>query len=255
MPLHLPEMPRLNHTWLPMSRPVERETLGWDAPQLWGAGAMAGPSCLKEDIHACSRCLGRPGPSGNPTAQALRALASLDLKTVSPSQTQAPAGECGCAAVTVLDRTTARTGTHTHTRRHTYVHTHTHTQAHTCIHAHTRRHTYSCTHMHTHAGTHTHTCTHTQAHTCIHAHTRRHTHSFMHTHAGTVIHAHMHTHEGTLIHAHTCTYAGTHIRAHTFTPRQAVLMLFICSKVNGALLMCEHSSFFVCFFSLFFGGA
>ena len=194
MPLHLPEMPRLSHTWLPMSRPVERETLGWDAPQLWGAGAMAGPSCLKEDIHACSRCLGRPGPSGNPTTQALRALASLDLKTVSPSQTQAPAGECGCAAVTVLDRTTARTGTHTHTRRHTYSRAHTHTHAgthmHTCTHtqahllmythAHTRRHTHA--YMHTHAGTHMHTCTHTQAHSLIHAHTRRHSHSRTHAH-------------------------------------------------------------------------
>lgn len=143
----------------------------------------------------------------------------VDLKTVSPSQTQAPAGKRGYACCHHIGQNHSM---YRHTRRHTYSCTHMHTHTHAYMH--TRRHTYSCAH--------THTC----------------------THAGTLIHTHMHTHEGTLIHAHTCTYAGTRIRAHTFTHRQTVLMLFIYSKVNGALLMCEHS-FFVCFFSLFFGGA
>lgn len=146
MPLHVPETPRLNHTCLPASQRVERETLGWDAPQLWGAGAMAGPSSLKEDIHACSRCLGRPGPLGNPTSQALRAPASYRFENCfSQSDNKPLLVNVATPAVTILDRTTACTGTHRHTRRHT--HSCTHMDTHSFMHTHAG--TFICTHTHT----------------------------------------------------------------------------------------------------------
>ena len=56
------------------------------------------------------------------------------------------------------------------------------------------------------------------------------------THICTPMHTHAHTH------AHTHTQA-TH--AHTHTP----FVLFTYSKVNCALLMCEHSSFLFLYFS------
>lgn len=102
---------------------------------------MAGPSSLKEDIHACSRCLGRPGPLGNPTSQALRAPASYRFENCfSQSDNKPLLVNVATPAVTI-----ACTGTHRHTRRHT--HSCTHMDTHSFMHTHAG--TFICTHTHT----------------------------------------------------------------------------------------------------------